>query len=145
MAVLEATADDAQQAIVDELDFFDEWSDRYRYLIDMGRALPEFPETLQTERYRIDGCQSQVWLVASGDARKVLLRATSDAAIVSGLIAVLLRIYSERSAAEILVTKPRFIEDSGLSRYLSPTRSNGLGAMLESIYAHAQQLQSASA
>lgn len=133
----EATADEAQQAIIDELGFFDDWSDRYRYLIDMGRNLPAFPEELQVEQYRIDGCQSQVWMVADGDASCVQLQAVSDAAIVSGLIAVLLRIYSGRSAAEILTTKPYFIEESGLSRYLSPTRSNGLGSMLENIYAKA--------
>lgn len=133
----EATADEAQQAIIDELGFFDDWADRYRYLIDMGRNLPDFPEDLQVDQYRIDGCQSQVWMVANGDASSVELRAVSDAAIVSGLIAVLLRIYSGRSAAEILATKPYFIEESGLSRYLSPTRSNGLGSMLENIYAKA--------
>jgi cysteine desulfuration protein SufE len=140
MSPSEASADEAQQAIIDELAFFDDWSDRYRYLIDMGRALPDYPPDLQTEQYRIDGCQSQVWLSAQGDAACVQLQAISDAAIVSGLIAVLLRIYSQRSAAEILATTPRFIEESGLSRYLSPTRSNGLGAMLKSIYAHAQHL-----
>ena len=134
------TADETQQEIIDELEFFDDWADRYRYLIDLGRALPKFPEACQTDEFRIDGCQSQVWMVARGDAESMALEAVSDAAIVSGLIAVLLRIYNGRSAAEILATKPRFVEESGLSRYLSPTRSNGLGAMLDAIYAHARVL-----
>ena len=138
MATSEASADEAQQAIIDELGFFDDWADRYRYLIDMGRALPAFPAELQVESNIIDGCQSQVWMVAEGDASKVTFKAVSDAAIVSGLIAVLIRIYSERSAEEIVATKPRFIEESELSRYLSPTRSNGLASMLENIYKQAQ-------
>ena len=140
MSTPEATADEAQQAIIDELEFFDDWSDRYRYLIDLGHALPTFPEECQTDEYRIDGCQSQVWMVSTGDAQQINLQAISDAAIVSGLIAVLLRIYNGRSAADILATQPRFVEESGLSRYLSPTRSNGLGSMLETIYAHARAL-----
>ena len=134
----EATADEAQQAIIDELGFFDDWSDRYRYLIDMGRALPAFPSEFQVDANLIDGCQSQVWMVADGDAAEVSFQAVSDAAIVSGLIAVLLRIYSGRPASEILATQPRFIEESELSRYLSPTRSNGLASMLENIYAQAK-------
>ena len=138
MATSEASADEAQQAIIDELGFFDDWADRYRYLIDMGRALPAFPPELQVDANIIDGCQSQVWMVAEGDASKVTFKAVSDAAIVSGLIAVLIRIYSERSAEEIVATKPRFIEESELSRYLSPTRSNGLASMLENIYKQAQ-------
>lgn len=137
MSASEATADEAQQAVIDELGFFDDWADRYRYLIDMGRALPEFPAEHQVDANLIDGCQSQVWMVADGDANKVTFKAISDAAIVSGLIAVLLRIYSERSADEILATQPRFIEESELSRYLSPTRSNGLASMLDNIYKQA--------
>jgi cysteine desulfuration protein SufE len=138
MSTNEASADEAQQAVIDELDFFDDWTDRYRYLIDMGRALPAFPGELQVDANLIDGCQSQVWMVADGDASNVTFKATSDAAIVSGLIAVLIRIYSERSAAEIVATKARFIDESELSRYLSPTRSNGLASMLENIYKQAQ-------
>jgi cysteine desulfuration protein SufE len=138
MGTAEPSADEAQQAVIDELGFFDDWADRYRYLIDMGRALPAFPSQLQVDTNLIDGCQSQVWMVAEGDADGVRFQATSDAAIVSGLIAVLLRIYSERSADEIVATKPRFIEESELSRYLSPTRSNGLASMLENIYRQAQ-------
>ena len=138
MGTAEPSADEAQQAVIDELGFFDDWADRYRYLIDMGRALPAFPSQLQVDMNLIDGCQSQVWMVAEGDADGVRFQATSDAAIVSGLIAVLLRIYNERSADEIVATKPRFIEESELSRYLSPTRSNGLASMLENIYRQAQ-------
>ena len=85
------------------------------------------------------GCQSLVWLVASGDARRLDFQAISDSAIVSGLIALLLRVYSGRSAAEILATEPKFIEAIGLAKHLSPTRSNGLAAMLAAIKQHARE------
>jgi len=127
------SAQEAQQAIADEFAFFGDWTERYQYLIDLGRKLPPFPEELKTEQYKVSGCQSQVWLVADGDARALTFRAISDSAIVSGLIALLLRVYSGRSAAEILDTPPRFIEAIGLAQHLSPTRSNGLAAMLKRI------------
>ena len=85
------------------------------------------------------GCQSQVWLVPSGDANRLEFQATSDSAIVSGLIALLLRVYSGRSASEILATEPKFIETIGLAKHLSPTRSNGLAAMLGAIKQHARE------
>ena len=85
------------------------------------------------------GCQSQVWLVASGDRNRLHFQATSDSAIVSGLIALLLRVYSDRSAQEIVDTRPRFIEALGLAKHLSPTRNNGLAAMFKTIQDHARQ------
>ncbi len=114
-----------------------DWSERYQYLIDLGRRLPPLPRELLTDAYKVDGCQSQVWLAPAGDAASLEFRAISDSSIVSGLIALLLRVYSARSAQEILATEPRFIEDLGLSRHLSPTRSNGLHAMLARIKHHA--------
>lgn len=133
----EPTAEAAQQAIAEEFAFFGDWTERYQYLIDLGRKLPALPEALKTEEHRVQGCQSQVWLVAEGDAAQLRFRAVSDSAIVSGLIALLLRVYSARPAAEILATEPRFIESIGLAKHLSPTRSNGLAAMLAMIKHHA--------
>lgn len=123
----------AQQEIVAEFSFFENWMDRYQYLIDLGRRLPEMPDALKTDANQIKGCQSQVWFVAEQVGERLQFRATSDAAIVSGLIAVLLRIYSGRRAADIASTPPDFVVALGLEQHLSPTRSNGLASMLEAI------------
>ena len=131
------SAEDAQQAIADEFSFFSDWTERYQYLIDLGRKLPPFPDALKTEANKVQGCQSQVWLVAEGDRDRLEFRAISDSAIVSGLIALLLRVYSGRAAREIIDTEPRFIEAIGLAKHLSPTRSNGLAAMLKTIQSRA--------
>ena len=133
------SAEAAQAAIADEFAFFGDWTERYQYLIDLGRKLAPFPEALKTDAYKVTGCQSQVWLAPSGDANRLEFQATSDSAIVSGLIALLLRVYSGRSASEILATEPRFIEAIGLAKHLSPTRSNGLAAMLAAIKQHARE------
>ncbi len=132
------TAAEAEAAIVEEFGFFGDWTERYQYLIDLGRKLPGLPEEERIEANRVHGCQSQVWLVAEGDADCLRFRAISDSAIVSGLIALLMRVYSGRSAAEILATEPGFIDAIGLGKHLSPTRSNGLAAMLAKIREHAQ-------
>ena len=126
----EPTPDDAQAAIAEEFAFFGDWSERYQYLIDLGRKLPAFPDDLKTEEHRLHGCQSMVWIVPSGDAGKLEFAAISDSAIVSGLVFLALRVYSGRSAAEILATDPDYINSIGLARHLSPTRSNGLAALL---------------
>ena len=129
----------AQQELVEEFEMFDNWMDRYQYIIDMGKQLPDFPEERRTEEYKIQGCQSNVWMCHEQAGDKLVFKATSDSAIVSGLIAVLLRIYSERTAEEINQTEPHFLKDLGLDNHLSPTRSNGLHAMLERIYQVAKQ------
>ena len=130
---MEPTPQDAQQAIKDEFAFFSDWSERYQYLIDLGRKLPPFPEACKNEEHRLLGCQSMVWIEASGDASRMQFRAASDSAIVSGLIYLALRVYSGRSADEIVSTAPDYIADIGLAKHLSPTRSNGLMALLGSI------------
>ena len=135
---LEPTAADAQRAIAEEFAFFGDWSERYQYLIDLGRKLPAFPDELKTEEHRLHGCQSMVWIVADGDASRLDFAATSDSAIVSGLIYLALRVYSGRTAAEIIATEPQFVADIGLARHLSPTRSNGLAALLAFIRDRAQ-------
>jgi cysteine desulfuration protein SufE len=127
---LEPTAAEAQAAIREEFAFFDDWSERYQYLIDLGRKLPPFPDEWKTEEHRLHGCQSMVWIVPSGDASRLDFAAVSDSAIVSGLVYLALRVYSGRPAAEILSTEPDYIADIGLAKHLSPTRSNGLAALL---------------
>ena len=141
---LEPTAADAQAAIKDEFAFFGDWSERYQYLIDLGRKLPPFPEEWKTEEHRLHGCQSMVWIVPNGDARRLDFQAISDSAIVSGLIFLALRVFSGRSAAEILATAPDYIADIGLARHLSPTRSNGLASLLAFIGDSARAAESAS-
>jgi cysteine desulfuration protein SufE len=127
---LEASAAQAQAAIAEEFAFFGDWSERYQYLIDLGRKLPAFPDDLKTEEHRLHGCQSMVWIVGEGDARRMDFRAISDSAIVSGLAFLALRVYSGRPADEILATEPDYVADIGLSKHLSPTRSNGHAALL---------------
>lgn len=129
----------AQTAIAEEFAFLGDWTERYQYLIDLGRKLPPLPDELKNEAYKVQGCQSQVWLVPQGDAQRLDFRAISDSAIVSGLIALLLRVYSGRSAREIVDTEPTFIASIGLAKHLSPTRSNGLAAMLRDVKAYARQ------
>jgi cysteine desulfuration protein SufE len=130
MFPLEATALEAEQAIAEEFSFFGDWSERYQYLIDLGRKLPPFPEEWMQEENRLLGCQSKVWIVASGDASRLDFQAISDSSIVSGLVYLALRVYSGRSAAEILATPADYIGQIGLAKHLSPTRTNGLAALL---------------
>ncbi|UUX48425.1 SufE family protein [Nisaea acidiphila] len=138
LAAPERSIAEEQEELISEFAFFDDWMDRYQYLIDLGRKLPELPEEFKRDEFKLKGCQSQVWLVGERHGDRLLFRAISDAAIVSGLIAVILRIYSNRTAEEILATEPDFIRDIGLEEHLSPTRKNGLGAMLNKIKAEAQ-------
>ena len=127
----------AEQALIEEFSLFDNWMDRYQYLIDMGRHLPPFPEQYRDDAHKIKGCQSQVWFASHIENERLQFAAISDAAIVSGLIALLLRIYNGRRPRDIINAKPDFVEALGLSEHLSPTRSNGLDAMLNTIRATA--------
>ncbi|MCY7353722.1 MAG: SufE family protein [Lysobacter sp.] len=136
---LEPTAIDAQATIAEEFAFFSDWSERYQYLIDLGRKLPPFPEAFKTEQHRLHGCQSMVWIVPSGDASRLDFMAISDSAIVSGLIYLALRVYSGRPATEILATDPDYIAAIGLAKHLSPTRTNGLAALITAIRDTAQR------
>ena len=123
----------AERELIEEFQFFDNWMDRYQYLIDLGRKLPPFPEEYKTEAYRLHGCQSQVWLKTTCRDGRLELQAISDSVIVSGLIALLLRVYNGRRVSEISQASPTFIKAIGLDEHLSPTRSNGLRAMLQAI------------
>jgi cysteine desulfuration protein SufE len=136
---MESTAALAQAAIAEEFAFFGDWSERYQYLIDLGRKLPAFPDAWKTEEHRLLGCQSMVWIVASGDSARLDFAATSDSAIVSGLVFLALRVYAGRPAQEILATGPDFVQAIGLAKHLSPTRSNGLAALLAFIKDTARQ------
>ena len=124
----------AQQEIISDFSLFDNWLDRYQYLIDLGKALEPLDEAEKTDDILLHGCQSRVWLIIEGDANEVQIRANSDAAIVSGLIALLIRAYSGASAEAILNAQPEFITAIGLQQHLSATRANGLHAMLEAIH-----------
>jgi cysteine desulfuration protein SufE len=123
----------AQDELIADFELFEDWMDRYQYLIDLGRRLPEFPDELRIDENLIRGCQSQVWFVAEKKGDRLEFRAISDAAIVSGLIALLLRLYSGRYPQDILDTPPDFVTALQLESHLSPTRSNGLSSMLQAI------------
>jgi cysteine desulfuration protein SufE len=131
---------DRQQEIIDEFEFYDSWMDKYQYLIDLGRDLEPLEEAEKNETNLVRGCQSQVWMIVSGHSDNVEVRANSDAAIVSGLIALVVRLYSNASAEEIVKTEPEFVEAIGLSQHLSPTRANGLASMLQRLKADAANL-----
>ena len=127
-----------QQDVISDFSLFDNWLDRYQYLIDLGKALEPLSESEKTDDILLHGCQSRVWLIIEGNANEMKIRANSDAAIVSGLIALLIRVYSGASAEQILEAKPEFIDALGLQQHLSATRANGLHAMLEAIFKSAR-------
>ncbi|TNF67041.1 MAG: SufE family protein [Gammaproteobacteria bacterium] len=125
--------DQKQKEIVENFDYFDNWGDKYAYLISLGKSLEAFPALKKDQQHLIKGCQSLVWFDAEYIDGKVFFKGTSDAAIVSGLIALLLDIYSGQTPQTIIDTEPYFIDEIGLSQHLSPTRNNGLYAMLKAI------------
>jgi cysteine desulfuration protein SufE len=131
-----------QDDIVASFNMFPEWLDRYQYLIDLGRKLEPLGAAEKTDDKLLNGCQSKVWLHLEGDKDAISIRANSDAAIVSGLIALLITVYSGRPAQQVLDTQPHFIREIGLSDHLSATRANGLHAMLQAIRGHALNLVS---
>ena len=128
-----------QEEIVDSFSLFPEWLDRYQYLIDLGKKLPPLDDSEKTDDKLLSGCQSRVWLHLDGGADEIRIRANSDAAIVSGLIALLIQVYSGCSARQIVETEPTFIRDIGLADHLSPTRANGLSSMLNAIRGYAAE------
>lgn len=140
-AALEPSAEiqAAQREIVQTFNLFDDWTDRYQYIIDLGRAAPPFPDEWKIEANRLHGCQSQVWIVTELRGDRLHYAATSDSAIVAGLIAILLEVYSDRRPADIVATPPQFISEIKLAEHLSPTRSNGLHAMVQQIRQRAVQ------
>lgn len=130
----EASAAEAIEEIGTELSMFDDWMDRYEFIIELGGKLPPYPDEWKDEEHRIRGCQSQVWLAAQEQDKKIWFAGASDAAIVSGLVALVLRVYSGRTKAEILAIPPKFLHDLGLIGALSTNRGNGVAAMVERIH-----------
>ena len=122
-----------QQDIVDEFSLFDEWLDKYEYLIDLGKNLAPYPEELKTDDRLIKGCQSRVWLDCKTEDGKLFFSADSDAIITKGIISLLISVYSGRTAEEIASDDFSFLEEIGLKENLSPTRANGLVSMIETI------------
>lgn len=127
------TIQETQKNIVEDFAQLQDWEDRYAHIIKLGRELPEMDEELKNEKNKLDGCQSQVWIKADLEDGKVKLQADSDAMIVKGLIAIVIKAYSGHTPEEILSTPPDFIKEIGIDNHLSPTRKNGLGAMLKQI------------
>jgi len=131
------TINEIQDEIIAEFSDFDDWMDRYQMLIDMGSEQPPLEEQYKTEQNLIDGCQSRVWLQADMVDGKLQFRAESDALIVKGIVALLVRVLSGHTPQEILDADLYFIDRIGLREHLSPTRSNGLGAMLKQMKMYA--------
>jgi len=131
------TIDEIQQEIVEEFSGFEDWMDKYAYLIEIGNELTPIDPKYKIESNLIRGCQSRVWLHQEFAGGIIVFEAESDALIVKGLVALLLRIYSNRTPLEILNSEPRFIDEIGLRQHLSPTRSNGLLAMVKQMKLYA--------
>ena len=126
-----------QDEIIEEFTGFDDWLDRYQLLIDLGNEQEPLPEEYKTDNNLIEGCQSRVWLHAEVADGKVIFRAESDALIVKGIVALLIKVYSGHTPDEILSSEPYFVEVIGLKEHLSPTRSNGLVAMIKQMRLYA--------
>ena len=133
------TLKERQDELVEEFSMFDEWLDKYEYLIDLGKNLEPFPEELKTDDRLIKGCQSRVWLDATDDGGIINFRADSDAIITKGIISMLVSVYSGRTAAEIAGDDFSFIDRLGLKENLSPTRANGLVSMMDTIRSIAEK------
>jgi len=130
-----------QDNIIDDFSFLDSWDEKYSLIIDLGKQLPSLSEKHKTVVNRIKGCQSQVWLIATTQDDKVYYEADSDAIITKGLIALLLQVFSGKSAKSIIQSEPYFIQSIGMNQHLSPTRSNGLALMVKQIKFYALALQ----
>lgn len=124
---------DIQDEIIEEFSTFDDWMDRYALLIELGNSLEKLDEKYKVENNLIEGCQSRVWLHAEYNDGKIIFRAESDAVIVKGIIALLIRVLSDRTPDEILTSDLYFVDKIGLKEHLSPTRSNGLVSMIKQI------------
>ena len=131
------TINEIQDEVIDEFEGFSDWMDRYQLLIDLGNELEALPEQYKTEENLIDGCQSRVWIQCDNEGGELVFRADSDALIVKGIIALLIRVISNHTPQEILDSEFYFIDKIGLREHLSPTRSNGLLAMVKQIKAYA--------
>jgi cysteine desulfuration protein SufE len=132
-----------QNELIDEFSMFDDWMQRYEYMIDLGKSLPIIDENLKTDDLIIKGCQSKVWLNATLENDTIIFTADSDAIITKGIIAILIRVFSNQKPEDILSANLDFIDEIGLKEHLSPTRANGLVSMIKQLklYAVAYQTQ----
>jgi len=135
------TIKEIQEEIIDEFSMFDEWMDRYQYIIDLGKSLPIIESKFKLDENLIKGCQSKVWLYSELENDMIKYSADSDAILTKGIAALLIRVYSGQKPNDILTAETRFIDEIGLKEHLSPTRANGLVSMIKQIklYAIAQQ------
>ncbi len=135
------TIKEIQEEIIDEFSMFDDWMERYEYIIDLGKSLPIIDAQFKLDENLINGCQSKVWLYSELENNTIKYTADSDAILTKGIVALLLRVYSGQKPADILTAETRFIDEIGLKEHLSPTRANGLVSMVKQIkmYAIAQQ------
>lgn len=142
--VISPLTEDIATTIADLRDAFTllgDWTEKYQYIIDLGKSLPPLPAALRTDAHRLHGCQSKVWLGVKPHDGCLYIYAASDAAIVSGLIALVSKVYSGRTPREIMATSPDFLRVLGLFDHLSPTRNNGLHALVEAVQSVAQHVQ----
>ncbi|MFP9112783.1 SufE family protein [Flavobacterium sp. RHBU_3] len=131
------TIKEIQDEIIDEFSMFDEWDERYQYVIDLGKSLPLIDEQYKTEDNIIKGCQSKVWLHAEANDGNIVFTADSDAILTKGLIAIMIRVFSGQKPAAILEADTAFVDEIGLKEHLSPTRANGLVSMIKQIKMYA--------
>ncbi len=136
-----STIKEIQEEIVDEFALFDDWMQRYEYIIELGKSLPLIEEKYKVEENLIRGCQSQVWLHAEKQGDNIVFTADSDAILTKGIIAVLIRTFSNQKAVDVMNADTSFIDEIGLKEHLSPTRANGLVSMLKQIKLYAIALQ----
>ncbi|MDY6868941.1 MAG: SufE family protein [Chloroflexota bacterium] len=137
-----ADIQDIQQNIIREFAALTDWTERYKYIIKMGRELEPLDEQYKIDDNLVRGCQSQVWLHTSLEDGKVIFEADSDAAITKGLVALMVRFYSNQAPDTIIATKPEFIKKIGMEEHLSPTRSNGLASMVKQMKIYAMAYKS---
>ena len=133
------TLDQKQQEIIDEFAIYDDWMDKYEYIIELGKELPIIEENKKTEDRLIDGCQSRVWLDVTVENNKMHFTADSDAIITKGIIGLLVRVFDNEAPKAVATTDLRFIKEIGLHEHLSPTRSNGLASMIKKMKLKAVQ------
>lgn len=131
------TIQEIQNEIIDEFSMFDDWMQRYEYIIELGKNLPLIKEELKTDQNLIKGCQSKVWLQGQQEGEHIVFTADSDAILTKGIIAILVRAFSNQKAIDILNADTAFIDEIGLKEHLSPTRANGLVSMIKNIKMYA--------
>src|SRR5690554_2702322 len=131
------TIQEVQNEIIDEFSMFDDWDERYQYIIDLGKSLPIIDSKYKTDEYLIRGCQSKVWLNAQQKENKIVFTADSDAILTKGIIAIMIRVFSNQNPKDILEASTDFVDEIGLKEHLSPTRANGLVSMIKQIKMYA--------